>query len=272
MPDHPTTVQRFSQLLEVMHRLLGPGGCPWDREQTHQSIRGSLLEETYECIEAIDTGDLSALREELGDVLLQVVFHGVMAENAGEFTVADLIEELSEKLVRRHPHVFSEGTALHSADDVIETWDKIKATETTKAHRSSLLDGVPKALPALARALKLSKKAAKGAQFDWENAQQIWDKVKEEIGEFQAVEHEHRQGKESWDHMQDELGDILFAISNLARYYKIDPEEALQKSNSRFISRFQWMERNSPVPLSTLSPEERESLWQQAKKSLNSQS
>ena len=268
MPNHATAVQSFSQLIEVMSTLLGPNGCPWDREQTHQSIRHSLLEETYECLEAIDDGNAAALREELGDVLLQVVFHSLLAEKTGEFALAEVITELAEKLVRRHPHVFADGTA-QTADAVLETWEAIKATEAGKAHRTSLLDGVPKGLPALSRALTLSKKAVKGAGFDWPDVSGIWEKVSEEIAEIKAAAAAYARDPQEKVALAGEIGDLLFTVVNLARHYKIDPEESLEHTNRRFIARFQWMEAKSPRELKDLALDDKETLWQNAKRALD---
>lgn len=269
MTNSKNPVQPFSNLIEIMSTLLGPTGCPWDRDQTHESLKRYLLEETYECLEAIDEKNPTHLKEELGDVLLQVVFHAALAQRKNQFCIDDVLTHLNEKLVRRHPHVFADGEAP-TAEDVLTNWDRIKKKESGKTERSSLLDGIPKALPALARAKALSKKAAKGAGFDWKTPKDVWNKINEELSELKSEEFnlQTNDTEPVRRALESEIGDVFFALANLARHYDIDPEEALQKTNARFSARFQWMEKNTDIPLISLSNEQKESLWQSAKHAL----
>lgn len=221
-------------LVDVIRTLREPGGCPWDIEQTHASIRSNFIEEVYEFIEAVDNDDIAGMREELGDVLMQVVFHARMAEEAGKFDLQDVIDEVTDKLIRRHPHVFGE-TVVSGSDEVLVNWEAIKKLEKTE--RKSVLDGIAQGLPALLRAYKLQGKAAK-VGFDWKEPQPVWDKVQEELGELQeAIAAGDKQAAES------ELGDVLFALVNYARHYKIEPEVALEGTNNRFASRFSYVEQ-----------------------------
>ncbi len=258
MSDRNFAVQRFSELLETARFLLGPNGCPWDREQTHLSLRKYLLEECAECLDAIDSEDPAELREELGDVLLQVLLHGLIAEKAHRFSLQDVFSELNEKLIRRHPHVFEEKTE-HDAENALSRWEAIKAKEKSKQDRHSALDGIPHSLSGLSKAAQLGKKAARHANFDWKALEGVWKKVEEELDELKAAQSLTQTQVES------ELGDVLFSISQLARHLGIDPEGALQMANKRFIARFTWMEAHSSSPLDTLRPEEQEALWQDAK-------
>ena len=211
-----------------------PGGCPWDIAQTHESIRRNLIEETYEVLEAIDLEDYDLLCEELGDLLMQVVFHARMAEEAGEFSMQDVVEGVTEKLVRRHPHVFGDVQAADAGSALI-SWEAEKKEE--KKERESLLDGVPKDLPALMAAQKLQGKAAK-AGFDWEAPEPVWDKIHEELAELKEAVAEGDAG-----HIAEELGDVLFTIVNLARFLKADSEMALLGCNQKFRSRFSFVEQ-----------------------------
>ena len=220
-------------LVDVMRTLREPGGCPWDREQTHASIRSNMIEEVYEYLEAVDADDTEGMREELGDVLMQIVFHARMAEEAGRFDLQDVIDEVVDKLIRRHPHVFGE-TKVTGSDEVLVNWEAIKKTEKTE--RKHVLDGVAQGLPALLRAYKLQGKAAK-VGFDWPDSIGVWDKVQEELGELQeALASGDKQAAEN------ELGDVLFAIVNYARHHKIEPEVALNGTNNRFAKRFAHVE------------------------------
>lgn len=245
-----------------MARLRAPGGCPWDREQTFDSIKPYTLEETYEVMEAIDNRDWRALAEELGDLLLQAVFHAQMAAEEGHFTIEDSLQAINEKLIRRHPHVFGDGNAKTS-DEVKVRWDEIKQQEKKdRGEQRGMLDGVPRAMPALVEAQQISSKAA-AAGFDWESAAQVFDKVREEIAELE-------QARSARDHgeMEGEIGDLLFTIVNLARFLKVDPEQALRRTNAKFRKRFAHVEqglaaRGKTVSASTL--EEMEALWQEAK-------
>lgn len=245
-----------------MARLRAPGGCPWDREQTFDSIKPYTLEETYEVMEAIDNRDWRALAEELGDLLLQAVFHAQMAAEEGHFTIEDSLQAINEKLIRRHPHVFGDGNAKTS-DEVKVRWDEIKQQEKKdRGEQRGMLDGVPRAMPALVEAQQISSKAA-AAGFDWESAAQVFDKVREEIAELEQARSARDQGE-----MEGEIGDLLFTIVNLARFLKVDPEQALRRTNAKFRKRFAHVEqglaaRGKTVSASTL--EEMEALWQEAK-------
>ncbi|MDA8427965.1 MAG: nucleoside triphosphate pyrophosphohydrolase [Geobacteraceae bacterium] len=255
-----TTVTKFDELIMIMKRLRGPGGCPWDAEQTHESLTRYLLEETYEVIEAIDAKSPEHLQEELGDLLLQPVFHAAIAEESGSFSIDDVIQTLCEKLVRRHPHVFGD---MHIADSnaQIENWEQIKKLEKG-AERTSALSGVPPHLPALLKAQKITEKAAR-VGFDWEHIDQVMAKVMEELHEF-----EEAMLAGDNEHMEAELGDLLFAIVNLGRFLSINPEEALRKTITRFQHRFQYVEdslhvqnrRMNETPLN-----EMDQLWEEAK-------
>jgi len=251
----------FDDLLDIMRRLRAPGGCPWDAEQTHESLTRYLLEETYEVIEAIDAKSPEHLKEELGDLLLQPVFHAAIAEEAGDFGMADVIQTLCDKLVRRHPHVFGD-LQISDSNAQVENWERIKKAEKGD-ERPSALSGVPPHLPALLKAQKITEKASR-VGFDWEHADQVFAKVMEELHEFE----------EAWEggdetRMEDELGDLLFAIVNLGRFLSLNPEEALRKTINRFQRRFQYVENNlrsqgkkmNETPLADI-----DILWEEAKK------
>lgn len=250
----------FNQLITIMRKLRGPGGCPWDAEQTHESLTRYLLEETYEVIEAIDEKSPQHLKEELGDLLLQPVFHAAIAEEAGEFSINDVISTLCEKLVRRHPHVFGDLDIKDSSAQ-IENWERIKKEEKG-SERLSALSGVPTHLPALLRAHKVSEKASR-VGFDWEHSDQVFAKVIEELHEFE----------EAWaggdpQRMEDELGDLLFSIVNLGRFLALNPEEALRKTITRFQRRFSYVEESLHAQgkqMQDTSLEEMDKLWEQAK-------
>lgn len=247
----------IEELITLVDRLLGPGGCPWDQAQTHESLKRHLLEEVYEVFDAIDRKDASALEEEIGDLMLQPVMHGQMAES---FDTQMAAERVVDKLIRRHPHVFGDVEA-NDAETVLKNWDRIKQTEKEGAPKS-LLEGVPKAMPALLRAYEISKRAAR-VGFEWPNIEAVWDKVREEEAEL-------AEALGSGDHHEaaKELGDLLFTMVNVARWLKIDPEDALRQMLDRFTLRFQAMERLSDRPLGELSPEEWDQLWGQAKQSV----
>ncbi len=259
--DRPVTEQyteagtKFAQLVEVMAKLRAPGGCPWDRKQTFDTIKSYLLEEAYEVMDAIDRRDWPSLQEELGDLLLQPVFFAEMAREQGLFSIADSIDAISEKLVRRHPHVFGDAHA-ETPEDVKVRWDEIKKQEKGPVLEASVLDAVPRNLPALMEAEKIGHKAA-GTGFEWPNIEGVLDKLQEEAAEL-------ARARESGDreHIEHELGDLLFTVVNLARFLKVDPEQALRKTSARFRRRFSYVEteRRDGDSLERL-----EELWQQAK-------
>lgn len=252
----------FEHLRNIMARLRAPDGCPWDKEQTHESIKEYFLEEVYEFLEAVETKDPAHMREELGDVLLQVVFHAQMGSEAGTFDLDQVIHELSDKLVRRHPHVFGE-VAVSGSDEVVVNWDAIKNAEAGKETRKSRLDGIPTTFPALVRAKKLQLRAAKDG-FDWPSAEPVWEKLEEEIKEVREAIAEGDA-----DHLEDELGDLLFVVVNLARKLDVDPEIALQRANRKFEGRFRKMEAMVEArgqKLSDLDLVAQDALWDEAKK------
>ena len=259
----------FARLVEIMARLRAPGGCPWDREQNFATIKPYLLEETYEVMDAIDAQDWEGLADELGDLLLQAVFFAQMASEEARFDIADSLLAINSKLVRRHPHVFADGDAKTS-DDVLRRWDEIKAAEReSKAKESKgqpgpkgLLDGVPRSLPALVEAQKIAAKAA-GAGFDWENVDQVFDKLDEERAEIDAARATGNPAE-----IENEIGDLLFVIVNIARFLKVDPEQALRKTNSKFRRRFGHVEAGLAADGKTpqqATIDEMEALWQAAK-------
>lgn len=261
------TGKSMEKLVELMAKLRGEQGCPWDREQTHQSLRPYVVEETYEVLEAIDSGSADKLREELGDLLLQVVFHAQLAEEDGDFTMNEVIDEIAAKLIRRHPHVFGDIT-VNGVAGVLENWEKIKKVEKQE-ERHSVLDGVPKDLPALHRAEKYQNKAAK-VGFDWGNLEGPLAKTKEEFNEFEQVlaGGVPAKGTAAWDRLEDEFGDILFSLVNVGRFLKIDSELALRRTIAKFIQRFHYIEQTageSGRSLEQLTLDEMEVLWQKAK-------
>jgi tetrapyrrole methylase family protein/MazG family protein len=245
----------------VMARLLGPGGCPWDVRQSHQDLRKALLEETYEVLEAIDASDLSALSEELGDLLISIFAHSEMARQAGHFSIEDVFEQVVSKLIRRHPHVFAE-LAVAGESDVLYNWEQIKARERAEKgrKRTSLLDGLPPDLPALAAAQKLATRAAR-AGFDWPVIDLVWAKLQEELTEL-------REAQANPDHAGAELGDVLFVLAVLARWLDLDAEASLRETNARFRRRFARVEQGAAATgriLSDLSLDEMLALWAAAK-------
>lgn len=258
--------QAFDQLVAVMERLRGEGGCPWDREQTPESLKPFLIEEAYEVVEAIEAGKAEALREELGDLLFQVLFHAQIAKEKGEFDIDGVLKTTIEKMTRRHPHVFSpegaENAAL-SSQTVLARWEEMKKGEDRNRERKSALDGVPKQLPALLRAEQIQNRAAR-IGFDWKTAGPVFDKVKEELEELR-IEIE----KEASSRIEEEFGDLLFSMVNLARFFKIHAEDALRHAIDRFSARFHKMESEAEkrgIALRSLSLEEMDSLWEQAKR------
>ena len=263
-----------------MARLRSPDGCPWDRQQTHESLKPYLLEETYETLEAIDNHDASALKEELGDVLLQVLFHAQIAEERSAFTFEDIAMALSQKLIRRHPHVFNpeQDTDIKTAHDVSQKWETIKRKERPKnSIPTSALDGIPKTAPALQRAYQVQKRASKNG-FDWTSAQPVLNKLSEECKELQqAVAQLIPQPNDSGSHealthrsarVEDEFGDVLFSFVNMARFLKVNPEESLRKATNRFMTRFQHVEhqvRASHRTIGQCTEEELDHYWEEAK-------
>lgn len=246
----------MNDLLQIMELLRAPGGCPWDRAQTHRSIRDNMLEEAYEAADAIDRGDMSNLKEELGDVLLQVVFHASMARQAGQFTFDDVVDGICRKLVFRHPHVFGAVDAK-DPDGALSAWDAQKREEKGQRTAADALDGVARALPALTRAAKLQSKAAK-AGFDWRDVSPALDKLSEELEEF-------RLAVEEGSNIEEELGDLLFAAVKAGRFAGVDGESALQKACDKFIRRFRRVEQLAPGALDALDVPALEELWARAK-------
>jgi MazG family protein len=260
----PPEGRPIDRLRAIMHRLRAPGGCPWDAEQTHESLVPNLIEEAYETVDAIHSGDMGHLREELGDLLLQVVFHAEIAAEGGHFTFDDVARDISEKLVRRHPHVFSDARAATS-DSVLRQWDEIKRGE--KGHTAEpYLHGVGRGLPALLRAGKLQKKAAK-VGFDWPVELGVLAKIREELLELQSA-----VDAQDMDGVAEELGDLLFSAVNLARFRDLDPEMVMARANAKFETRFGEMERllaESGLTLQEATPGQMEDAWVQVKRSLH---
>jgi len=262
--------EKFDELIGVMARLRAPGGCPWDREQTYASLAPYLLEEAFESFDAIfeaSEGKPENLREELGDLLLQIIFHSQIAEELGDFTIEDVCQTISRKMILRHPHVFGDKK-LDTASDVLSNWDELKRAEReiTKSEdkpKDSILDDVPLAFPALIEANKLTRKAAK-VGFDWENAEQIFDKLNEEVSELKQGISENQT-----ENIEEEIGDLLFVVVNLARKLDVEPETALKKTNRKFRKRFNFIETalkkrgRSPAESNLM---EMDNLWNEAKK------
>lgn len=266
----------FERLVGLQARLRAPKGCPWDIEQTHLSLRTYLIEEAYEVLEALESGDDGKFAEELGDLLLQVVFHAQIATEEGRFTAADVVREIHQKMVRRHPHVFGEKTAGNAAE-VLKNWEQIKAEErrakgaeqgsggaAPDKEAASLLDGIPHTLPAVMQGFQLTRRASR-IGFDWENVEGVSEKLQEELGELGKA-----RDANSTRQVEEEIGDVLFAAVNLARFLKVDPEIALKRTNAKFSARFREMERvaaGSGRKLADVPREEMEALWDQAKSS-----
>jgi tetrapyrrole methylase family protein/MazG family protein len=271
-----TPGQWFEKLVAVQARLRAPHGCPWDREQTHQSLRTYLIEEAYEVLEALEKGNDAKFAEEMGDLLLQIVFHSQIAQEEGRFTVAEVIREIHDKMIRRHPHVFGKTHAKDSVE-VLRNWEQIKAEERRLgdkkgdaktgdgvAKETSSLDGVSRALPATMEGFQLTRKASR-IGFDWGDTGGVFKKIREETEELQKAVKEQDQSR-----MEEELGDLLFAAVNLSRFLKVDPEIALKKANAKFSRRFRTMEqlaRKNGREFKDLPRQEMEKLWDAAKKS-----
>ena len=252
MSDH---LADFQKLIDVLESLLAPGGCEWDRKQTHQSLVPYLLEETHEVIEAIEKGDMNSLKEELGDLMLHVLFQAKLAETEGHFNISDSLKDISEKLIRRHPHVFNDDK---SSSDNNLSWEQAKKKEKK---RDSVLDGVPLSLPTLTRARRIQEKAS-SVGFDWKEIKPIWSKVHEEISELsEAITLEQK------DKILDEMGDVLFSVVNLARFLDIDPEASLRQTIRKFESRFKKVEKSfeNSEQMSKASLDQMDKIWNQAK-------
>jgi len=255
-------LKNLKKLIETIAILRSPVGCPWDREQTHKSLRENLLQETYETLDAIDKENDDNLKEELGDVLLQVVLHSQIASEDNKYTIEDVAKGITDKLIRRHPHVFSD-TKVKNSDEVMINWEKIKREE--KPERKSALSGIAETMPALLAAQELSKKAVKTG-FEWSDEESLWECFESEIKEFKD---EVAQNNKKL--MEEEFGDILFSLVNVARWHKIDPEIALINANKKFKNRFQLMETLAPNDLSEYNIDELEDFWKQAKEELKKQ-
>ncbi len=250
-------IQEFTYLVDIIAKLRGPEGCPWDKEQTHSSLKEFLLQETYEVLDALDEGKDSKLQEELGDLLLQIVLHAQIAAEAGQFDIKDVINDINTKLIRRHPHVFKD-TKVSSADEVIRNWEKIKKTE--RHPETSILASVPKQMPALAYSQEIQRRVAQ-IGFDWENIDGVIDKLVEEVKEYKETENKTER--------EDEFGDLLFTLVNIARRVEIEPEVALRQANRKFLTRFSSMEKlcyERGLELGKLSFDQQNQLWEEAKK------
>jgi tetrapyrrole methylase family protein / MazG family protein len=258
MPAHYPTIpaKEFNAFVSIVRRLRKE--CPWDREQTHQSIRHSLIEETYEVVEALDTENLDELRKELGDLLLHVVMHATIAEQAKEFSLKDVVDGISDKLIRRHPHVFGKQKA-GDAQQVISTWEKLKLAEG----RTSVLEGVPKHLPALQRAMRVQERVAR-VGFDWKRSEDAWKKVEEEVGELKRTLKSRNKKRR-----EEEFGDFIFALVNYARFIDVNPENALRSTIEKFIRRFHYIEaalKKAGKDVHDSSLEEMDKYWEEAKR------
>ncbi len=256
-------MKELEELLFVMDRLRGENGCNWDKKQTHESLIPYLLEESYEVVDALEKKDKENLKEELGDLLFQIVFHSKIASETNDFEMKDVISEITQKLIRRHPHVFQTQEDLHP-DEVIANWAKIKEKEKEKKNKT-LLGDIPLSFPALQRALKIQEKVST-VGFDWESTGEVLEKVEEE---FNELKEEINRDPQNSIRIQEEFGDLLFSMINLSRFLKINPETALRKANSKFENRFKFVEEAAKVEkngLQNMSKEEMENLWQKSKK------
>ena len=250
-------MENWKRLVEIIETLRAPNGCQWDREQTHSTLRPNMIEEAYEAVDAIDENNMEHLKEELGDVLLQVVLHSQIAKEEGAFDIEDVAKSLNDKLIHRHPHIFGD-VKVNSTKEILENWDKLKAEE--KKERKSAMDGISKSMSALMTAQKISKRAIKTG-FEWPNEKSLYDCIYSEFDEFKDAV---KEGDKV--HMEEELGDILFAVVNLARWNGIDAEQALITSNRKFEKRFRKMEELATKPLNDYSFEEFDALWKESKK------
>ena len=249
----------LERLIHILEILRSENGCAWDREQTHYSLKKNMIEEAYEAVDAIEDNDMKHLQEELGDVLLQVVLHSQIAKEENAFTIEDVAKGISDKLVHRHPHVFG-NLSVSGTKDILDNWEKLKAEE--KKHRKSAMDGISKAQSALMSAQKISKNAVKKG-FEWPDENSLWECFDSEVNEFKEAIKKHDE-----KNAEEELGDLLFATVNLARWNKIDAEQALLKANRKFMARFRKMEELATKPLEEYSFKEYDQLWKQAKKEL----
>jgi MazG family protein len=265
------TGEKFEKLVEIMATLRGPNGCPWDKQQDFNSLKPMLVEEVYEVFEAIENNDFDGLSEELGDLLLHIVFQAQLGKEAGQFDINTVIQKISDKLVRRHPHVFGNESAS-TAEEVVRNWEAIKAQEKAEKlkdrtpEQRSLLEGIPSKLPALHEAHQISSRAVRGG-FDWPNVDGVFEKLQEEVLELKEVISES-DGEGRRERLEDEIGDMLFCIVNIARFMKIDSESALKRTNRKFKARFQYMESElarQGKSLEQTSLAEMEALWQKAK-------
>ena len=260
LEDNKLIAQTYIELLEVLRKLRAPEGCPWDRKQTSESLVPYLLEETYEIIEAIEEGDVETLKEELGDLSLHILFQAELARESGKFNISDSLKHISEKLIRRHPHVFNKNNSKQSIDDINKSWETEKQKEK---QRNNILDGVPKNLPALIRARRIQEKAA-NVGFDWDDKQPILDKIDEEVAELKEA-----ITLKDPENIKDEIGDVLFSMVNLSRFLDINTEDALRMTISKFETRFAQVEkelkkRGKSLTDSTL--EEMDEIWNLVKK------
>jgi tetrapyrrole methylase family protein / MazG family protein len=254
-------MEEFDKLVQIFERLRAPGGCPWDAEQDHKSISQCIIEESYELFDAILTDDKDHMREELGDVLLQVIFHSIIARDLGEFCLKDVINGLADKLISRHPHVFDD-LKLNSSKEVIRNWEKLKKSEKGKVERGSILDGIPKSLPSILAARKIQSTVAR-VGFDWKDACGVMEKIREEVTELdEAID------SENTDAMENEIGDLLFSVVNLARKCKVNPEAALRRTNRKFRKRFETIEKEAihrGISLEEMNLQEMDKIWEGAK-------
>jgi tetrapyrrole methylase family protein / MazG family protein len=254
-------MEEFDRLVQIFERLRAPGGCPWDAEQDHKSISRCIIEESYELFDAILKEDRDHMQEELGDVLLQVIFHSIIARDLGEFCLKDVINGLADKLIFRHPHVFAD-VQLNSSKEVIRNWEKQKKSEKGKVERESILDGIPDSLPSILAARKIQSTVSR-VGFDWKNSDGVMDKIREEIAELDEAIH-----SQNTDAMEDEIGDLLFSVVNLARKCRVDPEAALRRTNRKFKKRFEAIEKESKhrgTSLEEMNLQEMDQIWEEAK-------
>lgn len=255
--------KNFNDLIELMNALRGPDGCPWDKEQTHESIKSCLIEEAYELFETIDSKDSEMMKEELGDVLFQVIFHSKMAQERNEFDVTDVVDHVVNKLTQRHPHVFEPHKKLDNAEQALSQWEQIKRKEKGYEDRKSVVDGVPQALPALQKAHKVQKKVAK-VGFDWKEIDPVLAKVDEELAEVREA-----LLKQDKAHIEEEVGDLLFSVTNLSRFLGLEAENVLHKTVQKFMNRFRIVEKEiekKGKKLEECSLEEMDEIWEKAKK------